>query len=176
MPIDISEKEFAVIQEIHNNHLPDQRTIAIRTGISLGLTNLIIKRLIKKGYIKAKQLDRKKIQYLLTPKGFTEKAKKSYNFTLKTIGIFTTIREKLQELITAECQHGAIEFVVSGNGELADIVEFALKNMPGQTIKFSRNTQEPSGGEKIFLNVRTPEKNYAIDIMDKLVESGLFYQ
>jgi len=174
--MDISEKEFAVIREIHNNHLPDQRTIAIRTGISLGLTNLIIKRLIKKGYIKAKQLDRKKIQYLLTPKGFSEKAKKSYNFTVKTIGTFTAIREKLQQFITEECQKGAVEFAVSGSGELADIVEFALKNMPGQPVKFSRSSREPIDGGKTLLSVSTADKSYIVDIMDRLVDSGLFYQ
>jgi DNA-binding MarR family transcriptional regulator len=174
--MEISEKEFAVIREISNNHLPDQRLIATRAGISLGLTNLIIKRLIKKGYIKAKQLDRKKIQYLLTPKGFSEKAKKSYNFTLRTIGFFTTIREKLQELITSGCQKGAIEFAISGNDELADIVEFALKNMPDKTVKFSRNSKESTSDGKTLLTVYTAEKNYSVDIMDTLVESGLFYQ
>ena len=87
MPSKVSEKEFAVINEISNNHLPDQRTIADRAGISLGMTNLIIKRLIGKGYIKAKQLDKRKIQYLITPKGFSEKANKSYNFALKTINL-----------------------------------------------------------------------------------------
>ena len=174
--MEISEKEFAVIREISNNHLPDQRTIATRTGISLGLTNLIIKRLVKKGYIKAKQLDRKKIQYLLTPKGFSEKARKSYNFTLKTIGLLKTLRQKLQELVTSEYAKGAIEFSILGNGELADIVEFALRSMPGQTIRFSRKAQEPKNKDKIFINVRTSEKNYVIDVMDKLVESGLFFQ
>ena len=73
--IGISEKEYAIIREIHKNHIPDQRTLATRTGISLGMTNIIIKKLIKKGYIKAKQLNQKKIQYILTPKGFTEKAR-----------------------------------------------------------------------------------------------------
>jgi DNA-binding MarR family transcriptional regulator len=174
--LEISEKEFAVIREIHNNHLPDQRTIAVRSGISLGLTNLIIKKLIKKGYIKAKQLNQKKIQYILTPKGFTEKARKSYHFTLKTIGLFKSLREKLQEIISSERQNGAVEFVVLGNGELADMVEFALKNMPDQTVKFSRNMKDPVEEGKVLINVQTTKKQYTVDVMDKLIESGLFYQ
>ena len=49
--IEVSEKEFAVIQEIHKNEMPDQRMIAHKTGISLGMTNMIIQRLIERGYI-----------------------------------------------------------------------------------------------------------------------------
>jgi len=174
--LEISEKEFAVIREIHNNHLPDQRTIAIRSGISLGLTNLIIKKLIKKGYIKAKQLNQKKIQYILTPKGFTEKAKKSYHFTLKTIGLFKTLREKLQEYIVSECRKGAEEFVVSGNGELVEMMEFAFENIPNQNVKFSINKDGPTSDGKVVVNVLTAGKNHIVDIMDLLVESGIFYQ
>ncbi len=43
------------------------------------------KNAIKKGYVKALQLNRRKIQYMLTPKGFSEKAKKSYSYTVRTI-------------------------------------------------------------------------------------------
>ena len=46
---EISEKEFAVIREISINRFPNQRTIATKTGFSLGLTNLIIKKLVKTG-------------------------------------------------------------------------------------------------------------------------------
>ena len=97
--MEITEKEFAVIKEISGNHLPDQRTISHRTGISLGLTNLIIKRLITKGYIKATQLNRKKIQYMLTPKGFSEKADKSYRFALKTITHFRMLKDNIQNIL-----------------------------------------------------------------------------
>lgn len=174
--MEISEKEFAVIREISNNHLPDQRTIANRTGISLGLTNLIIKRLIKKGYVKAKQLDRKKIQYLLTPKGFSEKANKSYIFTLKTIGLLKTIREKIQERILSECSKGAYELELSGNNELADITELAIKNLHDQHIRCSRTTVLSHNHDSVLLTVNSSSGKNTIDILDFLVESGLFYQ
>ena len=140
--VEFSEKEFAIISEIHNNHLPDQRTIATRTGISLGLTNLIIQRLAKRGYIKSKQLNSKKIQYILTAKGFSEKAKKSYNFTLKTINLFKSTRQKLQELISEHHKEGINEFIISGDADLADIAEIAVQNLHNSGIiyKRTRNT------------------------------------
>jgi DNA-binding MarR family transcriptional regulator len=134
----ITEKEFAIIKEITNNHQPDQRTIARKAGISLGLTNLIIKRLINKGYVKAKQLNRRKIQYILTPKGFTEKAKKSYNFTMKTINIISSMKQKIQSIILLEYDKGCREFVICGAGEIASLIELVIKETQKTDIKIYR--------------------------------------
>src|SRR5271157_2861065 len=138
----VSEKEFAVINEIFNNHLPDQRTIASRAGISLGLTNLIIKRLIGKGYVKAKQLNKKKIQYLLTPKGFSEKASKSYNFTLKTIEMLKSVRERIQGLLQQKYNEGFSEFTISGVGDILHLCELAIKQLNKGDIKYIIDSNE----------------------------------
>ena len=126
--ITINEKEFEIIKELSNNTLPDQRALSAKTGFSLGLINLIIKRLIKKGYIKAKQLNQRKIQYILTPKGFTEKATKSYHYTLKTIEKFNLIRNKIENLIKTENSNGISKFIICGNGEISAIVELIINN------------------------------------------------
>ncbi|MFH1369609.1 MAG: winged helix-turn-helix domain-containing protein [Elusimicrobiota bacterium] len=172
--IEISEKEFAIISEIHKNHLPDQRMLANRTGISLGLTNLIIKRLIKRGYIKAKQLNQKKIQYILTSKGFSEKARKSYNFTLKTISLFKSTKQKLQELITIHFKEGVKEFTISGDADLADITEIAFQNLANPEIKYHRikHTGKTDTAELIF---QSKDAQQTIDLTHYLAESGLFY-
>lgn len=170
--LEITEKEYAIIREIHKNHLPDQRTLATRTGISLGMTNLIVKKLIKKGYIKAKQLNQKKIQYLLTPKGFTEKAKKSYHFTLKTIDNLKHIREKVQDIVIAERAKGAQRFMISGNNDLAYLAEIAIKNID-PAIPYERNRTDGDTG--ITLTSVNGDKTETFNIMELLVESGLFY-
>jgi DNA-binding MarR family transcriptional regulator len=162
--MEISEKELAVINEIHNNHLPDQRTIASLTGISLGLTNLIIKRLIKKGYVKAKQLNTRKIQYILTPEGFGEKAKKSYTYTLKTIDTFKKLKEDMQKLIISECKKGTSDFIISGRGELADILELAFKNIKKKNIKYIHI----KGQDKVLLIPGRNTHNNEIDVLTYL--------
>ncbi|MCX5782696.1 MAG: hypothetical protein NT145_08400 [Elusimicrobia bacterium] len=176
MPSKVSEKEFAVINEISNNHLPDQRTIASRAGISLGMTNLIIKRLIGKGYIKVKQLDKRKIQYLLTPKGFAEKANKSYNFTLKTINLLTSVRAKIKELLENKHNGGCTDFVISGSGDLIDIIEFACKNLASKGLNYSiRHTVSDKENSTTIEYSEKSGKRSAIDLIHYLSETGLFY-
>lgn len=166
--MEINEKEFAVIREISNNHLPDQRTIAVRSGISLGLANLIIKKLIKKGYVKAKQLNQKKIQYLLTPKGFTEKARKSYNFTVQTITMLRSIREAIKELIQEKSKEGAKEFVICGNGELSDIAEMALITLK---VEYSRKNNADDGSLLEYLTDNGT--NNSIDLITYISQKSI---
>jgi DNA-binding MarR family transcriptional regulator len=166
----MNEKEFAVIKEIESSYFPDQRDIATKTGISLGLTNLIIKRLIKKGYIKAKQLNRRKIHYILTPKGFKEKAKKSYNFVVKTIEMVGLIKNKIQELIVQQVKDGATNFVIIGNNELADIAEIVFKNLNIYYLRYKNVIKNNSTIiEYTKSNIKT-----RVNLLDFLSASGLF--
>jgi len=132
----ISEKEYEVIRCINKEENFNQRLIADRTGISLGLTNLIIKRLVKKGYLKLKQLTPKKIQYLLTPKGMTEKIKKSYSFTKRTIDTLRDMKQRIQEIILKEYNKGIKKFVICGKGELVNLVEIAIRDLAFNDISY----------------------------------------
>jgi len=146
----INDKEFAIIKEISSNQSPDQRSIAIKTGISLGLTNLIIKRLTTKGYIKAKLLNRKKIQYLLTPKGFSEQATRSYAFAKRTVGLFRKIREQIQELVVRHYNLGCRSFSIIGSDELADIAEIAIRNLKAKDIVVNRQLSSSTNETILF--------------------------
>ena len=173
----ISEKEFTVLKEISNNHQPNQRLIAERTGISLGLTNFIIKRLIKKGYIKARQLDARKVQYILTPKGFAEKVKKSYNYTLKTINLFKSIKEKIQELIISKYNKGKKEFIIQGKSELADMAEIAFRTIALEGIKCSRADSKdiPKNNNCVILTVENKINNKnCINLIKYLAKSNIW--
>jgi DNA-binding MarR family transcriptional regulator len=125
----ISEKEFEVIRSLEENGQNNQRFIAKEAGISLGLTNLILKKMIKKGYLKARQLTPKKIQYILTPKGILEKAKKSYWFTRRTINNMRDMKQRIQDAILKEYERGVRKFAIQGNGELVDLVEIAMRDL-----------------------------------------------
>ena len=175
MAISISEKEFAVIEALSNNHSSSQRFIAQKLGISLGLTNLIINRLVQTGYIKVKQLNSRKIQYILTPKGFSEKARKSYNYTLRTINILTSVRTKIQGLIQEKYKSGIRNFIIVGDNELADLAELALKKISLADIRYSRekvNIKVPSEESLLFYNTKNKVNGNYTNLISYLAESG----
>ena len=175
--MEVTEKEFAVINEIHKNEMPDQRMIANRTGISLGLTNLIIKRLIKQGYIKARQLNRKKIEYMLTPMGFSEKTKKTYNFTLKTVNHLTHIKDSIKKLINECTENGYTDFELSGNGDLLEIVQLAFNSITGKKIRcVVKKPSVAANNSGILTSIKSiGGERVSYDIMDYLAKTGLYY-
>lgn len=172
----INEKEFAVIREISNNQKPTQRHIAKKIGISLGLTNLIIRRLIKKGYIKIQEAPPRTIIYSLTPKGFSEKTKKSYHFTLRTIDLMKNIKENIKDIIMREYRQGVKDFIISGEGELATFTEIVFRDLnlkDGRYIKIENKSK--ANNQHCYLTVIKNGTERKIDILLELSKQGVHY-
>jgi len=156
----VTEEEFRIIREVRKDKSLTQRKISQKTGISLGMVNLILKRLTEKGSIKVRRLNRRNLQYLLTPKGFTETTKRSYHYLLRTIDSVKKIKAEVQELVLQEYHKGKTEFIIFGDGELADIIELSLKNLDKSNLKYRRasRVQEISSNNAVILLAQTEPK------------------
>ena len=138
MPERTEDYEFKIIDEIGKDLNTTQRKISHQIGLSLGMTNLIMKRLIAKGYVKVKGLDRRRVQYILTPRGFTEKVKKTHRYLLRSIETLKKVKEKIQDTVLEYYEKGERNFTILGKGELADIVEMSLRDMGKKDLQYSR--------------------------------------
>jgi len=160
MPERIEDNEFKIIDEIGKNLNTTQRKISRQIGISLGMTNIIMKRLIAKGYVKMRGLNRRNVEYILTPRGFAEKVKKTHRYLLRTVDTIKTLKEKIQDTILEYYEKGERNFTILGKGELADIVEMSLRDMGKGDLRYWR--------------VRTPEeinsKNSIILLADRNIQ------
>jgi DNA-binding MarR family transcriptional regulator len=123
----VDVNELKVIEEIARQRDLTQRELSAKTKLSLGAVNIIIKRLVQRGFVKTVSLNPKKVEYIITPKGFAEKAKKSYSYIQKTIGLVGQVREEIGKIVMEEFNRGQKKFVVLGDDDLADIIELALK-------------------------------------------------
>jgi DNA-binding CsgD family transcriptional regulator len=150
----VTEKEFEIINIIGDGVRSNQREISSKLGFSLGMTNFLLRRLATKGYLRIQQLNRKKVEYLLTPRGISEKAAKSYNYMLKTLESFRLIKEEIRTLLNGRLNPEIKELLVSGNGDLADLVELALRDYQLQGYKLSRFAHAPkeTGEDVLILN------------------------
>ena len=138
MPERTEDYEFKIIDEIGKDLNTTQRKISRQIGLSLGMTNLIMKRLIAKGYIKVKGLNRRKVQYILTPRGFAEKVRKTHRYLLRSIDTLKKVKEKIQDTVLEYYEKGERNFTILGKGELADIVEISLRDMGKKDLQYSR--------------------------------------
>jgi DNA-binding MarR family transcriptional regulator len=130
----VNENELKIIEEISRKRALTQRELAQKTKLSLGAVNIILKRLVTRGIVKTKSLNPKKVEYMVTPKGFTEKTKKTYNYFLKTVDLVKVVRLEIAKIILEEYNKGQKNFVILGDDDLADIIELALKGFDYERV------------------------------------------
>ena len=66
-------RTLTLFNSVENTPEINQRQLAMELGISLGLVNTYFQRVLKKGWIRAKQVKPRRWLYFLTPKGAIEK-------------------------------------------------------------------------------------------------------
>lgn len=74
-----------------------QRKLSYQTGYSIGLINAILKKLSKTGYIKITSIDRRRLQYLLTPQGLAMASRIACNYVLRTFRDYQQIYVQISD-------------------------------------------------------------------------------
>src|SRR5690349_5881016 len=124
------------------------------------MTNLLLRRLVTKGYLRIRQLNRKKVEYLLTPRGLSEKLQKTYLYTLKTIESFSLIRSEVRRVLKAQLTPEIKRIVVVGRGELADLASLILHEFNNGTHRPIEHVQVMPGttdGGTLVVNALTED-------------------
>ncbi len=134
----LDEREFELINIIGGDLGANQRVLSRRMNLSLGMTNLLIRRLVTKGYIRIRQLNKKKVEYLLTPKGFAEKMQKSVRYTIKTVHSIGLVKKSLAALLKAEHDTGVRKFYILGDSDLAGLIELTARESYGDGVEMMR--------------------------------------
>lgn len=144
-PSILNEREFELINIIGAELASNQRDLSRRMALSLGMTNMLVRRLISKGYIRIQQLNKRKVQYILTPQGFTEKMRKSVKYTIKTINSIGLIKSQLKALLQKLYGEGERKFFVLGESDFVTLVEWVLREVASSGCSFDPLKDLPTG-------------------------------
>lgn len=128
------EISLRLLDEIAKEPTATQRDLSDRLGIALGLVNAYVKRLYKKGYIKANSLPRNRIKYLITPKGFTEKARLTYGYMHRSIGYLKEVRQRIEHTYALMTVSGIKDVLLWGDGEIAELCYISTRGLPLKVI------------------------------------------
>ena len=98
----INDQDFMVMKYINNTQKISQRELSQSLNISLGKVNYIIKALINKGIVKARNFtnsqNKRAYAYYLTSKGLQEKAKLTVSFFERKSKEYDKLKAELREL------------------------------------------------------------------------------
>jgi predicted transcriptional regulator len=115
------EISLRLLDEFTREPETSQRALAGKLGIALGLVNSYIKRLYKKGHIKVKTLPRNRIKYIITPQGFTEKARLTYIYIGYSIKYFREIRITTERVYARMLADNIMNILLWGDGEISEL-------------------------------------------------------
>lgn len=121
-----------LLVEIESGAAGSQRTLARRLGIALGLTNLLLKRVIAKGWVKAVRVQPNRVRYLLTPTGIAEKTRLTREYLHGSLHFYAEARERVRrcfEEVSEDLSGCGSEkrIMFFGAGELAEIGYVSLQ-------------------------------------------------
>ena len=121
------QRDLLLLRELDRDGGATQRTLATKLGVALGLTNLYLKRLTRKGYIKITTIPRNRIRYLLTPQGFTEKSRLTYLYMQYSLSYYRDMRTRLKEMMSTFDAADGHRVVIYGTTELAELAYLSLR-------------------------------------------------
>ena len=131
-----AQRDLQLLNEVEQNAAVTQRSLAGKLDVALGLTNLYLKRLARKGYIKITTIPRHRIKYLLTPQGMAEKSRLTYLFMQHSLLFYRDMRQRLKIVLTERAKAGAKRIVIYGTGELAELAYISLREMDLTLVGF----------------------------------------
>lgn len=128
------DRDLRLLTAIEEGTPLTQRALAERLGVALGLANLCLKRLARKGYIKVVHFNdrpaaRKRLRYLLTPKGLAEKSRLTYEHMVYSLHLYRRTRQTLRESLGRLTAGGLERVAFYGTGEAAELAYLTLREL-----------------------------------------------
>lgn len=124
-----AQRDLEILSTIAQGGPLTQRSLAQKMGIALGLTNLYLKRLARKGYIKLSSVPPNRIKYYLTPKGFSEKARLTYQYMDYSLQLYRQTRIALRQALDPLARQGHRRVVIYGTGEAAELAYLTIQEL-----------------------------------------------
>jgi DNA-binding MarR family transcriptional regulator len=101
-----------------------QRDLARIVGISLGMTNVILRKVAQKGWVIVRRINSRNIQYAVTPAGIDEISKRSYQFFKKTVRNVVYYKDALERFLLSAKSKNFHAIVLVGKSDFDFVLAF----------------------------------------------------
>ena len=154
-------RELEILERLENNGHLTQRELSKEVGIALGLVNHLLKKMVTKGWIKIKNIDAKKIRYLITPEGAREKSSLLYKRVESTIHFYLEAKRVIKDKIIHLKNEGIEDVSIYGINHISEVLFIVLKELGLELVCVVDDNKE---GEEWF--------GYDVIGMDQFVKSN----
>jgi len=153
-----ARRHLEVLEAVALDSHITQRSLASQLGIALGLANVYLRRLIRKGYIKCVNVQSNRILYLVTPVGIAEKTRLTYEFMQYSLHLYGQVRRHLRGVLAPLVTAGRGRIAIFGTGEAAELAYLCLKELSSEPVAILTDD-----GQQEFLGMRVVHLREARD-------------
>ncbi|MBI5815577.1 MAG: winged helix-turn-helix transcriptional regulator [Nitrospinae bacterium] len=137
-----------ILDSVEKSQSVSQNKIARQTGLAAGLVHSYMKKVIAKGWVKARQVSARRWLYYLTPEGFLEKSRLTIEYLSLTMKNYRAAQSVISELLARCSEEGKRRLVVAGANGLAEIAALNIMTTEGLTLAgvVAEGSNEPVAG------------------------------
>ena len=158
---DLDIRELEILERLESNGHLTQRDLSKEVGIALGLVNHLLKKMVTKGWIKIKNIDSKKIRYLITPEGAREKSSLLYKRVESTIHFYLEAKRVIKDKVVHLKNEGIEDVSIYGINHISEVLFIVLKELG---LELAHVVDDSKEGEVWF--------GYTVVKMDEFVKSS----
>ncbi len=123
MDLSQDNRELILLEHIAEDPDINQATLAEKLDVAVGTVNWHLKRLVSKGYVKAKRAQRKKLRYIITPEGIALRARLTVQYIENQMRLYRETRQGVKNILAEIKSEGFNQVRISGDSEIADVCQ-----------------------------------------------------
>jgi len=167
------ERTFQILSAIEREETVTQRGLSRELGIALGLTNSLVKRLTKQGWIRISHVSLRRFRYYLTPMGVAEKSRLAKLSLLNTLRLYTNTRDRIRSTLemVIDGEMTPPRLVFYGAGDVAEITFVVVRHSGINLVGVVDDSK--IGAIFCGLTIESPQTLLQEDLYDKVVVTSL---
>lgn len=132
------QKETTLLEKINNSPDLTQRDLADYAGLSLGLTNAVLKRFAEKGWVCLQRFSARHIKYFITPEGLKELSKRGLRYIKRTFNKISHCKNEIADFIGKAKHEGAAGINLIGHSDIDFLIQYVCEE---ENLQFTRDTE-----------------------------------
>jgi len=128
MPNDEEITQYNILETLETSDQISQRQLSSQLGINVASINFALKKLTKSGLIKVLGSNPRRIRYILTPKGISEKTHIAYKFLNRNFHFYKAVRKDVENKIQNIPFNGKSRVAIYGVTDLMEIAYLVIQD------------------------------------------------
>lgn len=155
-----TDRDLIILERIEQDPDATQASLAAHLGVAVGTINWHIKRLIEKGYVKARRAERRKLRYIITPEGLVLRARLTVDYIQTSFQMYRLVRQRMIAALDEVEQAGLNQVRLVGEGDVAEVCRLTCLE---RGVMLTNSPQAPLlniQGMKIFIEWNGARPNH----------------